>query len=264
MKHWTLDDIAWEQFDRSKLRPELLSLVKAACMVEHNGEDYARYLCEVFHDDPEFQQAARDWAQEEVQHGQALRKWAEIADPDFRFDQSFSDFTTGYKLPAGISTSVRGSRPGELVARCVVESGTSTYYTAISEYTDEPVLKQICAHIAADEFRHYKLFYDHLRRYLKQEKMSIWARLRVALGRVTESEDDELAYAFYAAHTSGDTYDRKRYAKRYLSAVSRIYRRPHIERLAAMVLKAAGLKPNGRLGRASGWLAWQVMRLRAA
>ena len=58
--------------------------------------------------------------------------------------------------------SVRGSRRGEMIARCVVESGTSSYYSAIRDATDEPLLKEIAGRIAADEYRHYKLFYDTL------------------------------------------------------------------------------------------------------
>jgi len=54
---------------------------------------------------------------------------------------------------------VRGSRSGELIARCVVETGTSSYYTAIADATDEPLLKTYAGHIASDELRHYKLFY---------------------------------------------------------------------------------------------------------
>ena len=74
MKHWTLDDIPWERFDRSRVDPEVVKVVKAAAMVEANGGDYAKYLCNVFHDDLEFQQVANDWAMEEVQHGMALAR----------------------------------------------------------------------------------------------------------------------------------------------------------------------------------------------
>ena len=99
---------------------------------------------------------------------------------------------------------MRGSRTGELIARCMVETGTSSYYTALGEATGEPVLKQICRHIAADEFRHFKLFYDHMRRYLAREHISLLRRLRIAAGRIGESEDDELAYAWHCGNESGD------------------------------------------------------------
>ena len=124
MEHWTLDDIAWERFDRSKLDPKLVNIVKAACMVEHHGGDYGSYLCSIFRDDPEFCEAAVSWAEEEIQHGKVLRRYAELADPDFDFDESFSRFVRGHQLPLDAKESVRGSLCGELVARCIVESGT--------------------------------------------------------------------------------------------------------------------------------------------
>jgi len=265
MGKWSLSDIAWEKFDRANIQPELVPLIKAACMVEHNGYDYARYLCEVFEGDAEFQAIAQEWAVEEVQHGQALRKWAELADPKFDFEKSFHAFTTGYQLPLNVSQSVRGSRCGELVARCIVETGTSSYYTAIKDYAHEPVLRDICARIAADEFRHYKLFYDHLNRYLEKEQIGALGRLKVALGRIAESEDDELAYAFFAAqnHDANTPYNRKLYTSRYLAGAYAMYRRAHVDRMVAMVFKAVGLKPHGWLNRAANSIAWNLMQFRA-
>jgi rubrerythrin len=252
-RHWTLADIPWQQFQPAKVDAEIVKVVKAAAMVEQNGGDYATYLCNVFHDDPEFQQAARYWAEEEVQHGQALAGWAKLADPSFDFEVSFKRFADGYKIPVHAITSIRGSRSGELVARCIVETGTSSYYTALMEAADEPVLKEICRNIAADEHRHYKLFYDHLRRYLKSENIGRWRRLAVAIGRMRESEDDELAYAYFAATApEGTTYDRKRYAAAYARRAYAVYRPRHVERGVAMALKAAGLSPSGWL---HAWLA---------
>ncbi|MYK58743.1 MAG: hypothetical protein F4027_09140, partial [Rhodospirillaceae bacterium] len=75
VKHWTLDDIAWENFDPGKVDPDLVKVIKAASLVEKNGRDYGRYLQEVFEDDPEFSEAAIGWAEEEVQHGDALGRW---------------------------------------------------------------------------------------------------------------------------------------------------------------------------------------------
>ena len=49
------------------------------------------------------------------------------------------------------------------MARCVVESGTSSMYSALRDSTDEPVLKAICHRIAGDEFRHFRLFYHTFR-----------------------------------------------------------------------------------------------------
>src|SRR6266478_2458825 len=61
MGSWTLDDISWDRFDPSKLDPELVRIVKAASLVEHNGAAYAHHLCRIFADDPAFQDTARRW-----------------------------------------------------------------------------------------------------------------------------------------------------------------------------------------------------------
>ena len=138
MGTWTLDDIPWDQFDRSKLDPEMVKIAKAACMVEHHSADYGQYLCGVFHDDPGFCADALAWAREEVQHGAVLRRYAELADPAFDFDATFARFVAGHPIDTDASDSIRGSRCGEMVARCIVEVGTSTYYSALRDAAEEP------------------------------------------------------------------------------------------------------------------------------
>jgi rubrerythrin len=261
---WTLDDIAWDRFDRTKLDPEIVRIVKAAALVEHNGAAYAHHLGRIFADDPQFQEIARRWGEEETQHGSALARWATLADPQFDFDQAFARFQAGFRVDFDSARSRRGSRSGEMVARCIVEIGTSAYYTALREAAKEPVLQEICRHIAADELRHYRLFYKTLERCLATERIGRLARLRIALGRVAEAEDDELAYAYYAANESELPYDRRRNTRAYARRAFALYRPHHVERGVAMLLKAVGLTPNGRLGRIASRLAWQMIRYRAA
>ncbi len=260
-EHWTLDNIDWSAFEPDKVDPEILKIIKAASMVEYNGADYAKYLCNVFPDDSEFQEAVNQWAEEEIQHGAALARWAELADPGFNFERSFKRFTDGYSLPLDASTSVRGTRSGELVARCIVEVGTSSYYSALGDASDEPVLIQICKLIAADELRHYKLFYTHLRRYLETEKIGRIRRAIIAFSRITETEDDELAYAYFSSNSDGESYDRERWSKAYIQRACSYYRPKHLDLGVAMTFKAAGLNPRGRL---AGWAAragyWAMQR----
>lgn len=261
MKHWTLDDIPWDRFEADKVDPQILQIMKGVSLVEHNGGDYATYLCNVFHDDPDFQDQARAWAAEEVQHGRALGHWATLADPSFDFDAVFARFVAGFRPDVEATDSIRGSRSGELVARCIVEVGTSSYYSALGEATDEPVLRAICKHIAADEFRHYKLFYTHLKRYLEAERIGRLRRILVALGRINESEDDELAYAYYAANAEPDEpYDRKRWTRAYAGRAFGYYRPKHVERGVAMTFKAAGLNSRGRLCRWASLAAYRLMQ----
>jgi hypothetical protein len=264
MGSWALDDIPWDRFDPTKLDPEIVRIVKAAALVEHNGAAYAHHLCRIFADDPAFQETARRWGEEETQHGEALARWASLADPGFDFDRAFARFQAGFQVDFDSDRSRRGSRAGEMVARCVVEIGTSAYYTALREAAAEPVLQEICRHIAADELRHYRLFYKNLGHCLERERIGRLGRLRVALGRIAESEDDELAYAYYAANEDARPYDRRRYSGAYGRRAYSLYRPHHVERGVAMLLKAVGLTPNGRLGRIASRLAWRAIRYRAA
>ncbi|SJZ79765.1 hypothetical protein SAMN02745126_02329 [Enhydrobacter aerosaccus] len=248
MGSWTLDSIAWDRFDASKVDPEILRNIKAAAMVERNGGDYRVYLNRVFADDPTVVADVDRWAEEEIQHGMALGRWAQMADPSWDFDAAFARFRAGYKVPLDVSESVRGSQAGEMLARCIVETGTSSYYSALKDAAAEPVLRQVCAKIAADEFRHYKLFYDHLRRCLERDQLSKLKRLRISWGRLAESDDDELAYAYFAANApEGAVYDRKKAMEAYARRAYPLYQPNHVQRAMAMVLKAVGLQPQGWL-----------------
>ena len=84
----------------------------------------------------------------------------------------------------------------------------------------------------------------------------------MTLGRLGESEDDELAYAYFAANHAGETYDRKRFSRAYARRAYAVYRRHHVERGIAMALKASGLAPTGRLNRWLTALACRFMQFR--
>jgi hypothetical protein len=266
--HWTIGGLPWERLDVLKADVDLLRIVKAASLVEYNASSYADYLCRVFHDDPQFQKDARQWAVEEVQHGAALAAWAERIDTSWNFTAAMEKFRAGYTPEHFLDDSlksVRGSRSGELVARCMVEVGTSSYYSAIADMTEEPVLKQIARHIAADEFRHYKLFYDTLNRYLPQEHLGRMGRLRVALSRIAESEDDELSYAYFAANAGPDeVYDRKKYNDAYTSRAYKYFRPKHADRAVGMIFKACGLKPHSIPHKIASKVAWHKIEKMAA
>jgi len=260
MGSWTLDDIPWDHFDRSKLDPDVVRIVKAASLVEYNGAAYAGHLCRIFHDDPDFQRTSRRWGEEEIQHGRALARWAALADPNYDFAAAFDHFQAGYQVDFDRDVSRRGSRSGEMIARCMVEIGTSSYYSALRDGVREPVLKEICRNIAADEIRHYKLFYKNLTRHLERERIGLWQRLRVAFGRIAEAEDDELAYAYYAANETAGPYDRRRCSRAYARRALALYQEHHVRHMIAMFFKAVGLAPHSRFAGAASRLAWRAMR----
>lgn len=262
---WTMDDVHWSLFDPSKVEPRLLAAVKAAALVEYNAPDYVVYLKRVFASaGPETQASLEQWGREEAQHGRALGRWAEMADPDFKLEEALVRFRGGY-TPAHFAAtdegSVRGSRRGEMIARCVVESGTSSYYSAIRDATGEPVLKEIAGRIAADEYRHYKLFYDTLNAQAEPD-LSLWQKFWIAVGRVRESDDDELAYSFYCANVlpeeeAAKPYDRKAYSRLAGQASMAVYHRHHIQKLVQMVTKVIGADPHGWMANMAGAVLWR-------
>lgn len=266
MKRWTVAGLGWDRLLPERVDPELLATVKTAALVEANSADYVRYLHNVFTDDAAFCAAADVWGIEEAQHGEALGRWAQRIDPEFDFAASLARFRAGYSLPLAATASVRGSRAGELLARCVVESGTCSFYSALRDSTTEPVLREICHHIAQDEAGHYRLFQTHLARYLVVEPMSLWSRLTIAWGRVSETSDDELAYAYYSANVANTPYQRIACANAYSRRALARYQRQHVRGAAHMILAAMAVRPGRWMdwAVASIWhlLQWRLQRLR--
>jgi hypothetical protein len=261
--HWNIDDLAWDTLVPCPVDPALLATVKTAALVEANSADYVTYLRNVFALDAEFVRAAERWGDEEIQHGSALGRWAERMDPDFDFRRALARFRAGYRIPLDADSSVRGSRTGELVARCVVESGTCSFYSALRDAAPEPLLREICHRIAQDEAQHFRLFKTHLDRYQRQAPLSRLARARIALGRIFETGDDELAYAYFSANApDGAAYDRVRHGTAYWRRALRFYARRHLQGAAHMVAVAIGSARLTRWTRPLGGLLWQLTRWR--
>jgi len=130
------------------------------------------------------------------------------------------------------------------------------------------VLKEIAGRIAADEYRHYKLFYDTLHAQAEPD-ISFWRKIWIALGRVRESDDDELAFSFYCANVPPEKeaitpYDRKKYNKMAGQASMSIYNRKHIQKLVQMVIKAVGANPHGWLANLAEALLWRRLAAKSA
>lgn len=263
---WSLEDIPWGEIDPNRVDIGLLAAVKTAALVEANSADYVVYLHNVFASDDVFKGVASQWGVEERQHGDALGKWAQIVDPSFHYEHSLRQFRSGYRIPLDAESSVRGSRAGELVARCIVESGTCSFYSAIRDRSREPVLRNIAAFIAQDEARHYHLFKTHLARYLENRKLGMFERCKIAFGRVAETDDDELSYAYYSANialsANVSAYDRQTCSREYLRQTLQLYDFKHVRSAAHMVLSAVDLNPASRLSRLGIRLGYKAIQWR--
>jgi hypothetical protein len=243
---WTLDDIAWEDIDREAMAGEeiLFYLVTTASFVETATDTYTHNLVEYFAGDPEVASWLEDhWQREELQHGRALKRYVQLTWPIFDWDRVYADFFTEFSAKCA-SDGLEANRCLEAVSRCIVEMGTSTYYTALSGSSPDPVLRTLADFIRQDEVRHYKYFYRFFMVYREREGTGRAQILRAILRRLKmlDFEDSSIALKHaYAIQHPGVNFDKRRYREvqgRIRAAVSADF---PVEMGAKMTLKPLDL-----------------------
>ena len=132
---WKFEDIDWSLFDPRKVNPEILRIIKAGSVIEYNGSDYGLYLKSIFVGDDLFQKEIEGWSKDEIKHGKVLAEWVQMADPSYNFEDCFKAYVKGFPIDIYAKESIRGSRAAELLTRCMVEIGTSSFYTAVKDAT---------------------------------------------------------------------------------------------------------------------------------
>jgi hypothetical protein len=219
---WRIEDIDLNRIDRAQVacNEDLLLLLCASSFIESGSDLYTSNLVSYFNDDAEVAHWLNNhWEGEELQHGRALKAYINHVWPEFDWDQAFSSFFAEYSKTCSVEDFEK-TRALEMVARCVVETGTATLYRAIGEYSDEPVLREIAGHIRTDEVRHYKNFLRFFKKYNKIEGNGRFAVLGALTRRLIEikNEDSEIAlrhvFAFRYPHEHGDREQFRRKAAR--------------------------------------------------
>lgn len=196
--HWRIEDIAFHEIDRSELDGDerLFYMVASASFIEMAADVYSGNLVEHYQDNPEaVEWLSGKWRHEEVQHGVALREYVKRAWPEFDWNSAYQGFFHDYSA-ACTKEELETSAALELAARCVVEMGTSTYYTMLSNYASEPVLKQLADRIKRDEVSHYRGFRRIFEVYNGQERPGRLRLIRTLIKRFAEAESDDAYYAF--------------------------------------------------------------------
>lgn len=207
---WVIDEIPFQQLDRDQVHddPQMFHGLAAASFIEITADLYTANLVDFYRGDAEVTDwLSNQWEPEELRHGAALKRYVETAWPEFDWNTAYRGFFAEYSRFCG-GESLAATRALELAARCVVETGTATFYRALSEMTAEPVLKRLAGLIAADEVRHYKHFYRFFRRYHAGERNSRLAIARTLWRRMAEvdSEDGLIAFkhVFLTANPGGE------------------------------------------------------------
>jgi hypothetical protein len=195
---WSVDDISFDAIDPSLIHDnsELFYLLVAASFVEITSDLYTKNLIEFYSGNSEIEDwLANYWEHEEVQHGAALKRYVQAVWPEFDWERAYRGFFEEYGRECTME-NLAENRALEMVARCVVETGTSSFYRTLSEASPEPVLKEITANISLDEVRHYKHFYRYFLDYRDRERPSRVAILRQLWKRSTDVKAEDAYYAF--------------------------------------------------------------------
>ena len=194
---WEAEDLDFSRLVLADVHDDenLFYLTSCASFIESGSDLYTRNLIDFFRGDAEVADWLRErWEPEELKHGRALRAYVRHVWPEFAWQPAFDAFLGEYATYCKVEM-LAPTRALELAARCVVETGTATYYGALAQSTNEPLLHELAARIAADEVSHYKSFYRFFKRYRVQEAPGR-ARVFATVGRRTlelKSEDADCA-----------------------------------------------------------------------
>ncbi|HEV7814587.1 MAG TPA: ferritin-like domain-containing protein [Janthinobacterium sp.] len=222
---WRLEDIDFREVDRALVKDDELMFyaLASASFVEILAELYSDNLIEHFRGNADAVAWLQEhWQHEELQHGRALKAYVKAVWPEFEWERAHAAFVEEYGAlcTAQQLETVRGL---EMLARCVVETGTTTMYRALHDYAREPVLVKLFANIKADEASHYAHFRDYYEAYQQRERFGIWAVAGAIWRRIREigSEDSYIAFKHvYAGRYPGRPFDEDAW-RRYSQTVKR-------------------------------------------
>jgi hypothetical protein len=193
-----------ENIDFSKVQKELIKkdelmfyLLTTASFVEITSDLYTNNLIKKYGGKSEELAKWLDsvWEFEELQHGRALKAYVEYVWEDFDWDSAYKSFFEEYSKLC--TTGVLKEEVSlEMVERCVVETGTSTFYKFLESVVNEPLLKELASDIKNDEISHYNVFKTYHEENREAEGVSRWEILKAIIDRIKEVETDDTKIAY--------------------------------------------------------------------
>jgi len=222
-------------------------IVASASFVEITSELYTQNLSDFFRDDEDIVGWIGDvWQREELGHGAQLKSYVHAAWPDFDWNAAYQRFFDEFS-PECAPTAMAASQRQELVALCVVETGTASLYRMLAEATHEPELSRIATSIANQEIGHYKQFLRHFLRYRSREEMSVLAILRAVSAQAAAIDGIDAYVAFkhvYLSRNPGTEFTPSAY-KAFRKGCRKLSSRHFPHRMAVkMLLRLLPLPPT--------------------
>jgi ferritin len=193
--HWTLEEINYSRIQIEAIHDEvdLFYLLVSASFIESGSDTYTRNLVEHYDAYPQIADwLQHQWEPEELQHGRALKAYVQTVWPDFDWESAYAAFFDEYSRLCMVE-ELEDDRALELVARCVVETGTTTYYQTLRDLSPDPVLTDLAEHIRTDEVQHYKHFFRYFKELNTERRLSrtrVLGSLRRRLVELRTSDSD--------------------------------------------------------------------------
>ena len=209
MPRWNFKDINYSEINLPAVRDNdfLFKTVAIASFIEITSSVYEENLSGFYDGDDELVSWLQDtWEVEEIQHGEALRHYVLTVWPDFDWDAAYARFRERY-LPLCTTDSFQPTKARELLARMVVETGTSTYYKALARYAEdieEPVLGEVAQNISHDEVYHFKAFSTAFNQYNEGEKNSKADIIKVLYARLKAASDEDVEIGHHSLQSGED------------------------------------------------------------
>jgi len=240
---WHYEDIDYNLVNKEAIKniDFLFYLITSASFIEITSDVYEKNLAQFYKDNQTLVGWLENvWEPEELQHGKALKKFVNTVWPEFNWERAYERFKK-YYLPHCTLDEFQPTKAKEMLARMVVETGTSTFYKALENYSkdiDTPILAQIAHNISKDEVYHYEKFEEGYRFYNNEEKLGRDDIIKVIYDRLKEVDGEDGRLAFKAIWEEKSPYE-DRYYEEHKKRVSQFAKKYYPYNMAIKML----LKP---------------------
>lgn len=159
LQRWILEsDVSWNSVDRelALTQPELLEQIRDSALIESYFPVYTTNLVRACWDQIDVTSVFSVQLYESYKHFYALNRYLEVVGYRPITDQELIDIRRR-NIQNHVDDPVR-----ELARYMISEHFAAYFFLRLSHQAQEPVLRQITAFIAKDEFRHTQFAYDLL------------------------------------------------------------------------------------------------------